>query len=158
MEPTVTTLRDRLPVRTWVAVLTVLASLVGVGVSIYLTVVHYDAAVTITCPNTGIINCADVISGPYSSAFGIPFAVLGLVYWTAMVVLCSPWVWARPELLVHRFRLLVATSGLLVVPYLVWIEFDVKHHICLWCTSIHVLALVLFTVLATNQVVADDED
>jgi len=150
-------LRERFPVATWVVATTFILSLVGIGISIYLTIVHYNAAVHISCPNTGIINCADVISGPYSSAFGIPFAVLGLLFWTGMAVLCSPWAWARPELFVHQVRLFGSVTGVLFVGYLVWIEFGIKHHICLWCTSIHVLAFVLFYLLITNRVAVLDD-
>ena len=65
--------------------------------------------------------------------------------------------WAAPSLILHRLRMLGGLAGVLFVPYLVWIEFNVKHHICLWCTSVHVLALIVFAVLVTNQVAVADE-
>jgi uncharacterized membrane protein len=44
-----------------------------------------------------------------------------------------------------------------MVFYLVYIEFAIKHHICLWCTGVHVTTFALFAILVTNRVTPSDE-
>ena len=79
----------------------------------------------------------------------MPVAVLGLVFFVAMVALCSPWAWQRRAL--DRVRVAAAIVGVLSVFYLVWAELFEVGAICLWCTAVHVctvvlLGLVLWTV------------
>jgi uncharacterized membrane protein len=154
---TAVSLSDRYPVSRWVVTSTFVLSLIGLGISIYLTVLHYDTSITDFCPNTGVINCGLVTSGPYSSAFGLPFALYGLAYFVAMAVLCSPWVWALPQLRVHHLRLLASATGIAMICYLIYIEFAIKHHICLWCTGVHVTTFAIFAILITNRVTPSDE-
>ena len=152
---TTTPLRDQYPVAAWVVMTTWLLSLVGLGISIYLTLLHFNASLEF-CPNTGVVSCAIVTTGPYSSAFSIPFAFLGLAYFVAMAVLCSPWVWGCPQLWVHQVRLAGSVTGVAMICYLIYIEAAIKHHLCLWCTGVHLVTFVLFAVLITNQVTAAD--
>lgn len=58
----------------------VIYTLIALGLidSIYLTIVHFDSSV-LTCPSAGIINCESVLTSPYSTIFGIPVAIMGLV-------------------------------------------------------------------------------
>ena len=150
-------LSESYPVARWVVMSTFVLSLIGLAISIYLTVLHYDKSITDFCPNTGVINCGLVTSGPYSSAFGLPFAVYGLAYFMGMAVLCSPWVWALAQLRVHQLRLLASATGIAMIFYLIYIEFAIKHHICLWCTGVHVTTFVIFAILITNRVTPSDE-
>ena len=152
---TTTSLRENYPVATWVVMTTWLLSLAGLGCSIYLTMLHFNASLEF-CPNTGVINCGLVTTGPYSTALSIPFAFLGLAYFVAMAVLCSPWVWAQPQLWVHQVRLVASVTGVAMICYLIYIEAAIKHHLCLWCTGVHIVTFAIFVVLITNQVTADD--
>ncbi|MEI6700239.1 MAG: vitamin K epoxide reductase family protein [Actinomycetota bacterium] len=149
--------RESYPVAPWVVSATFLLSLVGLGISMYLTIVHFDSGVPLACPSTGAINCSIVITGPYSSAFGIPFAVLGLLFFVAMAAMCTPWVWALPQLIVHQLRLLLSATGVGMIFYLVYIEVAIKHHICLWCTGVHLATFAIFSILVTNQVAVVEE-
>ena len=45
--------------------LLLLLSLVGVGISVYLTAVHYEN-VPLVCSASGIVDCARVLSSPFS--------------------------------------------------------------------------------------------
>ena len=129
---------------------TFVLSLLGVGLSTYLTVLHYNTHLQPFCPNTGVINCGDVITGAYSSAFSIPFAVLGLGYWIAMVVLNSPPLWASDLRWVHQLRLVSIVGGMGFCCYLIYIELFIKNHICLWCTSVHLTTFVVFVLVITS--------
>jgi uncharacterized membrane protein len=126
----------------------------GLLVSAYLTYEHFTASSTLACPNTGTINCAKVTTSEYSRLAGIPIAVLGLLFFAGMTLLCTPPLWRQRTPWPGRARLAAATMGLLFVFYLVWAELFRINAICLWCTVVHALTLALFAVLAVVQALA----
>jgi len=128
--------------------------IVGLLVSAYLTYEHFTASTTLACPNTGAINCAKVTSSEYSRLAGIPVALLGLLFFAGMTLLCAPQLWRSRSPWPGRARLAAATVGLLFVFYLVWAELFRINAICLWCTVVHALTLVLFAVVAVIQALA----
>ena len=64
------------------------ASVAGLGVSIYLTAVHY-AGVPLACPAGGTINCEAVLSSPYAVIAGtaIPTSAAGIVWFAISALL-----------------------------------------------------------------------
>jgi uncharacterized membrane protein len=136
----------------WASPTVLFLSLAGLGVSTYLTFAHYVGAVTLACPDTGAINCEKVTTSPQSVIFGVPVAVLGLVFFTAMILLCLPRVWRNPDPLLRLTRLGAAVSGVGFAVYLIYTELFTVHAICLWCTSTHILAFLIFVavLLAEN--------
>ncbi len=125
-----------------------LLSLFGVGVSIYLTIAHYDASVSLICSDKGLVNCAKVTTSTQSMVFGIfPVAVLGLAFYVFMALINSPlgWRWDRRE--VNLLRLGSVVVGMGFVLYLVYAEVIQIGNICLWCTSVHVATFLLFALL-----------
>lgn len=133
----------------WRPLLTSLICLLGLGVSIYLTLAHY-AGYQLVCSNKGVVNCEAVTHSPESYVFGIPVAVLGLVFFVPMLALCSPWAWRSANRLVAPVRLAGAVSGIGFVFYLVYCELFEIREICLWCTSVHVLTFLLFVLVITG--------
>jgi uncharacterized membrane protein len=149
---------------------TLLLSLIGLGVSIYLTIAHFDTKVVLLCAAKGIVNCEEVTTSPESVVFGIfPVAVLGLAFYVFMTAINSPWAWrwqqrgpAWLEAMVRRARLgsLDATIrwvrlgslivGMGFVLYLVYAELIQIGAICLWCTSVHVTTFLLFSLIVFN--------
>jgi uncharacterized membrane protein len=117
------------------------------GVSTYLTIAHYSGGITLACPNTGAINCEKVTTSPQSVIFGIPVAVLGLAFFAAMLLFNLPAVWRRRDYRIRLTRLGLAVSGVGFAIYLIYTELLTLHAICLWCTSAHILALLIFAVI-----------
>ena len=132
----------------WATVGSLLAAGAGLCVSTYLTVAHYTATVALVCPQSATVNCEKVTTSAQSQVAGIPVAVLGVAYFVAMVVLCSPWAWRASSPSVRWARAMGALCGVGFVAWLVYAELFVIDAICLWCTSVHVLALVLFCFVA----------
>jgi uncharacterized membrane protein len=126
----------------WVTWPSWLLSIAGLGVSIYLTIEHYDTKLVLSCPNTGKINCVKVTTSVYSKLFGIPVALLGLLFFVGMVGLCAPFVWRW--LWTKWIRIAAVSIGIVFVARLVWAELFRINAICLWCTSVHVITLILF--------------
>ena len=138
----------------WLALTSLALCLVGLGLGGYLTYEHYSAAATLSCPDTGAINCVKVTTSSYSLVFGVPVALLGLLYYAGMTVLCSPPSWRSSDPRVPRLRLAGAGVGVVFVLYLIWVELFAVNAICLWCTAVHVVTLLLFALLVFNYALA----
>jgi uncharacterized membrane protein len=130
--------------------------LLGLLDAAYLTFEHYTASTTLACSDTGTVNCLKVTTSSYATMAGIPVAVLGLLYFVAMTLLCLPSLWRRPGRTVHRLRLGLATGGVLTVLYLLWVELFRLDAICLWCSGVHLLTFALFAVVLLAQALSPD--
>jgi len=135
----------------------------GLGVAAYLTYEHYTGSTSLSCPaGGGAINCLKVTTSIYSKIHGVPVAVLGLVFFAVMAVLQSPWAWHSRRLEIRVARLLWALVGVATALKLIYDELFKIDAICLWCTSVHVMSLLLFitTVFGTvsSAPLPDDED
>ena len=135
----------------WPGVVGIAASAAGFAVASYLTYEHYSSSSTLACSDSGVVNCLKVTTSSYSAVAGVPVAVLGVVFFVVMLALQLPAMWQRPERVVRVSRLAWAAAGLCTVLYLLYAELFAVDAICLWCTAVHVLTLVLFgtTVYAT---------
>ena len=122
-------------------------SLAGLGVSIYLTIAHFNTAVTLACPATSTVNCEKVTTSPQSYAFGIPVAVLGLAFYVFLAVANSPWAWRVTWPPLRWARLGSVVVGMLFVLWLIYAELFKIGAICLWCTSVHVITFALFALI-----------
>lgn len=130
-----------------------LMAVAGLGVSIYLTIVHYDSAVQLVCNTTGLINCQDVTTSAYSVIPGttIPITIPGMLWFVVSGGLA---VWAlvalaRDAMEPARARLaqlVWSAGGLAFVLYLVFAEIALVQKLCEWCTVIHLLTLATFLI------------
>ncbi|TWP43404.1 vitamin K epoxide reductase family protein [Lentzea tibetensis] len=127
--------------------LSLLLSFAGLLVSGYLTYAHFNAD-ALVCAESALIDCAAVTSSEQSKLFGIPVALLGLLFFAAMTVLCLPRVFRVEKL--RWVRLGAVGVGVLMVVYLVAAELLLIGKICLWCTVVHVLTLVLAGLLVSG--------
>ncbi|BCL83275.1 vitamin K epoxide reductase family protein [Ktedonobacteria bacterium brp13] len=149
--------------RFWAQISLLVLSLIGVGVSIYLDVAHYEKA-PVACSNSGIINCERVLNSVYGSIphTNIPISIPGLLFFLAFacLALLSWLVWPERKILVIG-EVVLAALGLLTAFYLVFVELVYLHNICAWCTSLHIiifisLLIAVYQLLQLN-VYEDDE-
>jgi uncharacterized membrane protein len=132
----------------WFQLTTLGLSLAALGVSIYLTIVHYTSPKLLACAANGTINCEKVISSSQSMVFGIfPVAVLGLAFYVFMAAINTPWAWRSPLSVISWARLGGIITGIGFVLYLLYAELIQIGNICLWCTSVHVITFLLFVML-----------
>lgn len=140
------------PAARWRIVLSGLLTLFGLGISVYLTIVHFVGNQILACPAGphSVIDCSEVITSPQSYVFGIPVAVLGLAFYTVMAGLNSPWAWRASDRRVHLARLVLSVAGMGFVLYLISAELLIIKAICIWCTSVHIVTFAqLLLVMAT---------
>jgi uncharacterized membrane protein len=128
-------------------------SVVGLGVAAYLTYAHYGDSGVLACPDSGTVNCAKVTTSTQSELFGVlPVAVLGLAYFVVMLALCLPIAWRSAVALTHRLRIAGALVGVGMVSYLLYAELFQIKAICLYCTAVHVVTVLLFVVIVAADV------
>jgi uncharacterized membrane protein len=123
----------------------------GLVIAGYLTWEHFTGATSFACPQTGTINCVKVTTSSYSTIAGIPVALLGLLYFGALTLMCLPAAWRSPLPLLRALRLGSVTAGVLLALYLIWVELYRINAICLWCTATHILTIAMFAVVAIAQ-------
>ena len=131
----------------WITVTTFGLSLLAVGLTTYLTVTHYADPTALACPDTGIVNCTAVTTSSWSVIVGVPVALIGLLWATAMATINSPWAWRSSVAWIDPARLALSAAGAAMVLYLVYVELFRVDAICLWCTGVHVTTVALFGVI-----------
>ena len=133
----------------WVQFTSLVLALLGLGVSIYLTIEHFTGNASLACSESGVINCGAVTTSSQSMVFGVfPVAVLGLAFFVFMVPMLTPWAWRshRREIAVARLASTVVGVGFIL--YLIYVELLQVDAICLWCTSVHIITFLLFVLVA----------
>jgi uncharacterized membrane protein len=143
---------------TWMQWLTFALAIAGLGVSSYLTYTHFTDSKILGCAENSTINCLKVTTSPQSYVFGIPVALLGLLFYVAAVPLMSPWAWRMTRRLpfvgegawgkarraLPWVRVVSLFAGIAFVLYLIYAELYEIDAICLYCTSVHVITFLLF--------------
>lgn len=134
-----------------------LMALAGLGVSIYLTVVHYQGSDLLACPNTGVVNCVKVTTSNNSYLFGtqIPITIPGMLWFIvsgamALIALLAIWNNRREPSRLRLAHLLWGAAGMVFVLALVYAEIVQLHSLCEWCTVVHLLTLATF-LIALNR-------
>ena len=142
----------------WLAPSTLALTVVGLGVSVYLTVEHFTNNATLACSIGGVVDCAKVTTSAWSTFMGIPVALLGLVFFLVLLPLVWPSTWRSRVGWLDAARLGWLTVGLGMVLYLVWAELYRIHAICLWCTAVHVVTFLLWVLVLFGQILSGPAD
>jgi len=137
---------SELSVPRWAEVTTFLLSLLGLGLSIYLTITHF-AKQLLVCSGTGFVDCAKVTTSPQSYFLHVPVAFLGLGTYAVMAAINSPWAWHSKARWLHQARFFLSVVSMCFVLWLVYAEFIIIKSICLYCSAVHVTTFALLIVL-----------
>jgi uncharacterized membrane protein len=115
-------------------------AIVGLLLAAYLTYEHFTDSATLACIGNGAIDCLKVTTSQWSEIAGVPVAVAGLAYFVAMTFLCVP---LRSGRDLGLARLIGALAGTFMVLWLIYVELFLVGAICLWCTGVHLVTLLL---------------
>ena len=118
--------------------LSIFFAVVGLIVSIYLTLVHYFPAVPLACSESGVINCENVLTSQYALILGIPVAVYGIAFFVAELI-------AILFIKNNDYFLALSGIGIAFVGYFIYAEYMVKS-ICIYCTTVHICTLALLII------------
>lgn len=134
-----------------------LMSLVGIGISIYLTIVHYDKNTKLVCTTGGVVNCQQVTSSAYSVVpfTTIPITIPGMLWFIALGVaaflgLRAVWREEREPQWLRGGMLVWTIGGMLFVIYLLYAEIVKVQHLCEWCTVVHLLTFASLIIALTR--------
>ena len=120
-------------------------ALAGLGIAIYLTVVHYTGGEPVCAIAHG---CATVQKSRYAEFAGVPVAVLGLLGYVA--ILASTLV--RDSETSRTATAFLALAGLGFSGWLSYVEVFTLHAICIWCVG-SAICMALLAALATVRLV-----
>lgn len=131
-------------------------SLFGLWASGTVVVVYYYLNQTLPfCPSTElgwgiVLNCGLVLSSSYSQIFGVPLELLAVAYFVINLALVYLIAFGRESILDRVMDVLFVWRfiGLLIVPYLVFVELFLLKAICLYCTIMHVAIVLDFVVIS----------
>jgi uncharacterized membrane protein len=112
----------------------------GVGVSIYLTIVHFEPQ-ALVCTTNSFISCAPVLHSSQSVLFGIPVPFYGL-FWFVSMVRAQPVVYVAHDEVVAA----VGPRGVVGGRNVFRLRHDLRrtlviNKLCEWCTTVHVFTL-----------------
>ncbi len=144
-----------MPTLRWQPITTLLLCIYGFGASVYLTFTHYEPK-ALACVSNATFNCEKVTQSAQSVIFGIPVAILGLVFFVPMLLLCLPAAWRAADRRIHLARLVLSVTGVAMIIYLIIAELFLIKAICLWCSSVHIATFVLFVIIATASPIVLD--
>lgn len=126
-----------------------LLAVLGLGVAGYMAYIEitHESAV---CGPVG--ECNVVQTSQYASIAGIPVAVLGLIFYLAVLVLwavqrSTAGKWARPAALA---LLGMAVFGVFFSIYLTLLELFVIHAVCMWCLSSALITTLIMVVVVAQ--------
>jgi len=123
------------------AIASFVLSLLGAALSAYLAYEHFTGSTTLVCAANSVVDCLKVTTSSWSVIAGVPVSVAGLAFFLGMTVLCLP-ISAVADM--HTVRIGACLVGLAMVLWLLYIELFEVGAICLWCTAVHVVTLLLF--------------
>jgi uncharacterized membrane protein len=124
-------------------------AVIGLGVAIYLTYIHYSGTKP-AC--TAGASCIKVQTSQWSKLAGVPVALIGLIGYIAILgSLLTP----------DREESRLATLGLTLIGflfsgYLTYRELFSIHAICEWCASSAVILTILLVCAVIRYVITDD--
>jgi len=113
--------------------------LLGLADSIFLTWEHY-ALTSVGCPVSPWINCLAVTSSKYSEIFGIPLAILGVVYYMFLSFFLIK---SKGKIFKHFF-LIISSFGVLFSLYLTYIQAFEIRLFCLYCLASAIISFLIF--------------
>src|ERR1017187_6017822 len=114
--------RTALSVPRWAIVASFILSLLGLGLSIYLTIAHYEGTQILACSESCLFNCAKVTTSGESRFLGIPVALLGLGNFIVMTGLKSRRGWRAKSYWRPVASFVLAIGAMIFVLWLVSAE------------------------------------
>lgn len=135
----------------YVSWVTLAAGAGGLGISIYLTFVHFSAA-QLVCTVGGPINCERVLGSGYAVIAGssVPTSAAGIVWFGISAALAAAMLLGAGRYgQLRAIQIAWSVVGLLTVVYLLFVEIVLVGALCLWCTTAHALVVVIFVLTVT---------
>jgi uncharacterized membrane protein len=119
---------------------------VGLGIAVYLTIVHYAGSSPVCAISHG---CETVQKSRYSEVAGVPVALLGLLGYVGILVSLL-----RDDELWRTVTAVLALAGFAFSAWLTYAEIALLDAICIWCVASAICMTVLTILSAVRMIVA----
>jgi len=130
-------------------------SIFGLWASSMVLIVYYTLKESLPfCPlsnSPGIaLDCYAVLSSRYSEVFGIPLELLAVGYFIVNLLLVYLIAFGSDRLFRASLKTLFGWRfiGIVIVPYLVFVELFLVRAICIYCTVMHVAIIADFIIIS----------
>jgi uncharacterized membrane protein len=121
-----------------------IVAICGFADATFLTIEHYMNAI----PPCAIGSCEQVLTSTFSSIWGIPVALLGVIYYFVIVVLLFAYFESRKHIFL-KIALFTTIFGLFASIWFVCVQLFVIHAICQYCMVSAMTSTILFIIAAT---------
>jgi len=122
-------------------------SIIGFADAVYLTVSHYRSS--ISC--SSVSGCETVLYSSYSTLFGMPTALLGVIYYLFILILALAYTQGQSKWSLDGLKIL-PTAGFLFSLWLVYLQLFIINAICIYCMASALSSTVIFALsLWLNQ-------
>jgi uncharacterized membrane protein len=125
----------------------ILIGLLGILLSGYLLKIHLEYDPFVPCPIGG--GCSHVLTGPYSTLFGIPIAGLGLLYYIMLIGISLLKKFFVNNIVNNLFYATIF-GGVVFTIYLRILEVFYIGNWCSWCW-LSVILIVLLVIVAVVE-------
>jgi uncharacterized membrane protein len=97
-----------------------------------------------------VLNCDMVLGSGYSQVFGIPLELFAVVYFALNLLLVYLIVFGSDRLFKLSLNILFVWRflGIVIVPYLIFVELFLIKAICVYCTVMHVAIIADFVIIS----------
>ncbi|WP_229709894.1 vitamin K epoxide reductase family protein [Vulcanisaeta souniana] len=105
---------------------------------------------TFKSPFPGItIDCERVLSSKYSDIGGVPLDLLAAVWFVINIILVILYNFGSGNVATLAINALFYWRflGIIIVPYLIVVETYLLHALCVYCTIMHIMIIIDFTVV-----------
>lgn len=106
----------------------------------YLTILHYKAVVP---PCTIAKGCEVVLTSKYATILGIPIALLGSLFYVAIIALTFLALQTK-KFVFLQLLILITSTGIIVSGVLVYLQAFVLHAYCQYCLTSEFINFLLF--------------
>jgi len=97
-----------------------------------------------------VVNCEAVLGSKYSTIFGVPLEVFAVGYFIVNLLLVYFIAFGSVRLFRTSLKILFGWRfiGIVIVPYLVFLELSVIKAICTYCTMMHIAIIADFAIIS----------
>ena len=130
------------PVSNWIPISFLVLGFLGFLDSIYLTISHYSGS-SVFC--SVVHGCNEVLQSEYAVVFGIPLAVIGVVYYSLVVILAVAFLDERNSLFL-KLAIKLVTAGFVASLWFIYLQAFIIHSFCLYCMGSAAISSLLFSI------------
>jgi uncharacterized membrane protein/protein-disulfide isomerase len=139
-----------IPVSSKARAFAVICAVAGLSAMLWAAYVHhrllFDPRYASVCDINSTVSCSEVLLSRYSTAYGVPIAIYGAIWFAGILVLLGAATWGTESLRenVPGYIFALSTAGLAVALYLAYVSFAVLKVYCPLCLTADAAVVGLF--------------